>query len=533
MLLILFFLLILSVDSNKTLYEAYSSYNGYSSQTKSIGTGECYLPRKLLISELLEVDNFSDSYLSHEQLLLALKISNISNAHYFLKANDLYSHIRQNSDSELSLSISYYKAKYNEYTNEYNFKSDSDLFQEYGLQLYQSRNEKFIIECGDYVVESFQKGISLLVTLKIFFHTKGDKILFVTKPEGEEENDYGGIENVLKVIEAKANKLNMQGDIEISYIQLGGNDTEIQELKNESGNRCSFSKISTCAQLLGQLGKYAKEELFQQFDKYPLNREILSLGNLVKIRFDSGHEIDIPQPKISESMITKQNYIFDLVNKLEYYQRNLNAFTHYPVYTGELIKYLKELETIHNNLLSSNVIECFTKIDEEVCNEIYNTFSQKLNQTKIEENINKELEIMKMYSVYIITLKDDMCLKGKMRWDDVHNLNIYMFPNGSGKEVVLENNEFQYKNAKVESDDDFSLDIIDGAFVFNFAVHNKKNKNMASVSCVEKNWEISKSFNVMKEEKSNPFYFDKYVSSMDPKPEEKETTNEEDKQKII
>ena len=126
-----------------------------------------------------------------------------------------------------------------------------------------------------------------------------------------------------------------------------------------------------------------------------------------------------------------------------------------------------------------------------------------------------------------------MCLKGKMRWDNVHNLNIYMFPNGSGKEVVLENNEFQYKNAKVESDDDFSLDIIDGAFVFNFAVHNKKNKNMASVNCVEKNWGISKSFNVMKEEKSNPFYFDKYVSSMDPKPEEKETTNEEDKQKII
>ena len=37
------------------------------------------------------------------------------------------------------------------------------------------------------------------------------------------------------------------------------------------------------------------------------------------------------------------------------------------------------------------------------------------------------------------------------------------------------------------------------------------NKNMAIVSCIEKTKKLSKSFNVAREDKENPFYFEKYV----------------------
>ena len=71
---------------------------------------------------------------------------------------------------------------------------------------------------------------------------------------------------------------------------------------------------------------------------------------------------------------------------------------------------------------------------------------------------------------------------------------------------------YKFGNIKVDDvNEDFSLDLSDGPFNFNIQVHNKKNKNMAIVSCIEKTKKLSKSFNVAREDKENPFYFKKYV----------------------
>ena len=98
-----------------------------------------------------------------------------------------------------------------------------------------------------------------------------------------------------------------------------------------------------------------------------------------------------------------------------------------------------------------------------------------------------------------------------MRWDKEYNLNMYMFPNGKGKGIAIYSSDFKFANTKVDDvNEDFSLDLIDGPFNFNIQVHNKKNKNMAMVTCIEKSKKITKSFNVIKEDKENPFYFEKY-----------------------
>jgi hypothetical protein len=88
-----------------------------------------------------------------------------------------------------------------------------------------------------------------------------------------------------------------------------------------------------------------------------------------------------------------------------------------------------------------------------------------------------------------------------------------MFPNGKGKGVAIYTSDFKFGNIKIDEDtEDFSFDLSDGPFNFNFHIHNRKNnKNMAMITCNESKKNVNTVFHVIKEEKDNPFYFNKYI----------------------
>ena len=110
-------------------------------------------------------------------------------------------------------------------------------------------------------------------------------------------------------------------------------------------------------------------------------------------------------------------------------------------------------------------------IEAAIAVDFYNT----TKETNIETNIITTLDTMKTYSIYPAVFKDDVCLKGKMKWDRPYNLNMYMFPNGKGKGIAIFSSDFKFGNIKVDDvNEDFSLDLSDGPFNFNIQVHNKK-----------------------------------------------------------
>lgn len=486
----------------QTLFSNYNNFNGYSTPKQSIVKAQCFFPSTIEKEETIKRDGLSSSF-TYNNLLKEMKLLNYTkNPQFILKGNNLMKHLQSIKDDDLSFSISYLLTKFNEYKVTYHMDTPESLLTAEGLKIYTNNKKNFSFLCGDNVITSYNKGIDLLYSIKLLFHTKEDKLLF----EGNQDQDYGEFKNILKKLENKIKSLNINGMIEIKYIQLGGNIDLFKNKTNPNGERCEFTKLSNCEETLKQLITYIEKEFLDQFQTYPLNYEILQVNEMVSVK----EFLDLPHFDLEPKIINSQDFILDFSNRYSYYLLYLQTVPYYPVYSELLNKYLRDTEDLLKLFYSVDLLSCF-EYANDTCVEIYGKFNDILNQTQLEGNIIKTISGMKKYSIYPTVFKDDLCLKGKMRWDKEYNLNMYMFPNGKGKGIAIYSSDFKFGNTKVDDvNEDFSLDLIDGPFNFNIQVHNKKNKNMAMVTCIEKSKKITKSFNVIKEDKENPFYFEKY-----------------------
>lgn len=486
----------------QTLFSSYNNFNGYSTSKKSIVKSECFFANTIEKGEIIRRDDLSSSF-TYNNLLEELKLLNYTkNPNFVLKGNNLMKHLQNIKDDDLSFSISYLLTKFNEYKVTYHMESREGLLTAEGLEIYTNNKKNFSFLCGDNVITSYNKGIGLLYSIKLEFHTKEDKLLF----EENQGQDYGEFQYILTKLANKINYLNINGMIEIKYIQLGGNTELFKEKINPNGEKCEFTKLSNCEDTLKQLMTYSDKEFLEQFKTHPFNYEIIQVNEMVSVR----EFLDLPQFDLEPNIRNSQDFILDFANRYNYYLLYLQTVPYYPVYSEPLNKYLRDTEDLLKLFYSVDPLSCF-EYANKTCVDIYAKMYDILNQTQLEANIIKTISGMKTYSIYPTVFKDDLCLKGKMRWDKEYNLNMYMFPNGKGKGIAIYSSDFKFANTKVDDvNEDFSLDLIDGPFNFNIQVHNKKNKNMAMVTCIEKSKKITKSFNVIKEDKENPFYFEKY-----------------------
>lgn len=487
----------------QSMWASYNHSLAYSTASQSVAKQPCYFSSTISKGETILRDNFY-SHLNFSNLLNELKLSSfLSNPNYLLNSNNLMKHLRSIEDDDLSFSISYIISKINEYTVGYHTTSKESLLTALGLELLEKEKKNFALLCGDSLLTSYNKGIMLLYSLKLNFHTKEDKELFIQ----DKIDDYGEFSTILTKLERKFNMLNLNGLLEIKYIQIGGNVEVFKNKTNPNGEKCEFTKLSNCKDTVNLLQNYFANDFLPQYENFPFSHDIISVNTFTPV----SDVLALPSFDLDAKIKNSQDYIVDFSKRYTYYLMYLQTVPYYPVYSEVLNKYYKDVEDLLKSFFSTNPILCF-EYANQTCVDIYDNFYNTTKETNIETNIITTLDTMKTYSIYPAVFKDDVCLKGKMKWDRPYNLNMYMFPNGKGKGIAIFSSDFKFGNIKVDDvNEDFSLDLSDGPFNFNIQVHNKKNKNMAIVSCIEKTKKLSKSFNVAREDKENPFYFEKYV----------------------
>ena len=498
-----------------SIFSLFTPDYGYSTVSGKLAEENCYFPITISSddSQIKIKNNFNTEQLTYTKLIEELELKEfISSPSYLFNGNNLMKYLQIIKDTELSFSISYLKSLSKTYQVDYNLNDQDILLNNKGKEIYNdsSLKDKFALLCGDSLITSYNKGISFIVSIKLSFHTKEDKELYISEDKLTDMK-YGPLNNALKVLEEKINKLGLNGIIEIFYFQLGGNkETTIDQVRFKNGEKCTFTKTIHCEEMINKIDKYEQDTFTEEyFNTNYLEHDILSINSLTQINSNILNIPSItPNSKIKEAM----DYFKDFINRYNYYYTYLQTVPYYPVYSELLNKYLKDTEELLKYFFSSEPINCFNHINDS-CVDLYTKISSLSAEKKIEEQLLNTLSTMKVYNVYTIVLKDNLCLKGKLKWDKVYNLNLYMFPNGKGKGVAIYTSDFKFGNIKIDEDtEDFSFDLSDGPFNFNFHIHNRKNnKNMAMITCNESKKNVNTVFHVIKEEKDNPFYFNKYI----------------------
>jgi len=144
----------------------------------------------------------------------------------------------------------------------------TDALGNIGKSVYAQGPNKFREVCGDQVIKQLGLGAGLYVTLRIEFHTHSDKETFSSNIDVT----LGDLGSASSSISSVISKYNLQANLELSALQIGGDITQIAKIFNNScGDHycitsCSFSNLSACQGIIDGVITYAMNNFPQQID---------------------------------------------------------------------------------------------------------------------------------------------------------------------------------------------------------------------------------------------------------------------------
>ncbi|NRA66733.1 MAG: hypothetical protein HRU19_19755 [Pseudobacteriovorax sp.] len=128
--------------------------------------------------------------------------------------------------------------------------------------------DEFRRRCGDRFVQQRIKGGGLFFTVKMQFEKATDKLKF----EAEVGSNISAF-NLATETSIAINKLNINGQLSINVLQLGGEVSELGQIIGTGGANagaiatCSFDNIDSCQRLITELADYASDEFPSQFQR--------------------------------------------------------------------------------------------------------------------------------------------------------------------------------------------------------------------------------------------------------------------------
>ena len=138
----------------------------------------------------------------------------------------------------------------------------------YGQTEYNTSLADFRDVCGDQYIQQITEGGAIIASLRLDFESKYQKSVFIEHTH----ESFLGIETASKTIEQIAIDYNLNGTLDFSAIQIGGDVGEIAEIFNASKSRyyinsCAIKNLTSCNEIIGGLLSYS-DDLFQHQINY-------------------------------------------------------------------------------------------------------------------------------------------------------------------------------------------------------------------------------------------------------------------------
>lgn len=174
-------------------------------------------------------------------------------------------YVRYVEDSTYSLSYYFYSQIELPYQLFNPTSYGKSALNSYGQGVYNSSIESFRELCGDKYIQQFQLGASLASTLKINFASQYEKSVFIEHVSAS----FLGIDVASSTIEKTAVQYSLNGNLELSALQVGGNAGQLAKIFNasEAGyytTSCAINDLKACNQIIEGILSYSSSNFAKQ-----------------------------------------------------------------------------------------------------------------------------------------------------------------------------------------------------------------------------------------------------------------------------
>lgn len=140
-----------------------------------------------------------------------------------------------------------------------------ELLNPTGQGAYQAGPEQFRLVCGDQIVTQVDEVAGLYYTMSVTFSSNYDKQTFTANAGAS----FGNIISVSGTVSTVAQKFNLNGEVTVSALQIGGNPSDLPLIFNKGQNgyyitSCSLQDLSACQSAVDGVLAYAQGSFLNQ-----------------------------------------------------------------------------------------------------------------------------------------------------------------------------------------------------------------------------------------------------------------------------
>lgn len=421
---------------NLTPISTITPASGYSSLLKSISKEKCYKPITISPCSSQIAEMKFDSYLSFSELMHKIKFDTRDyDLDFYFSNTTIYQFLRHAQNTFNSFSFSYLR------------RISTFVGMTYDKKEYNDKDEEYYQKCGDAFLFSYEIGFLLIYNVKVNFKTPKDRNKFVQYFEDDQIEEVS-FDSILYSIQKVLLKEEIEAEIDISSIQIGGKDHLINNDDNEEYpfniKHCSGLHIFKCESIIQRLADYMLNEVKEQFP-YENKRYYETKNFAPLLNYVIGEQIyEFPYSEIREGIQNRLFYQYDKFYKYYKFLYDLSIN-----YYGKIddVEYL--IEKI-KNLLNKYNIRYLHFFSKEIIR--YDTVIEDSLETQIKQFFDNW---KKQFYIHL-PLKDDFCLSPQQnnvnneflfKWDNSKNdsITIYLYTN------VLLKNKIRV-NAYIKSD---------------------------------------------------------------------------------
>jgi len=283
------------------------------------------------------------------------------NGNYGMFSDEMgFSYLRSVQDTPFSQSYSYYTISSSNVTVEFGSATGQGILTASGATIYQNgTNSYFGLMCGDRIVDSYQSGAMLLMSLKFDFESSITKEQFSAANKNVFANISPPITEVPSIIKTLSLDAQMSQMSIVAY-QAGGEPNELSKIlnKDSSGNfyilSCNAQNLDNCAFAALGMVNYTVNNFHTQFSFSPF-KNIYPLSNQFNTLPIEDFNLTAPSSLVTPDVENARLKLAQLYKENQYYQEKAsNILNNYPVPLDTQSSFYKSL-TNFSNVISNNI----------------------------------------------------------------------------------------------------------------------------------------------------------------------------------
>jgi len=297
--------------------------DGYNSDTQTPTRLTClkqYNAPLTTFGKVTEID-FSNA-ITFDRLQKALNIDVKANAKIGKFSADLSSsYAREIEENDYSISF-HYVEKVILGTKKLKIEDDgTNALNNMGKSKYARGGDEFRRDCGDEIIYQADLEAGIYVTLKVNFHNYTDKETFKASM-GMSIGSLGGASGSISSV---ISQYNLQANIEILAIQIGGNGSKLAEIFDQDCTTticpasCSLDKLDDCQKIIKGVVDYAAHDFSDQ-----LTLDNAAMTNLDHSLKFSSLDLNVGPSILNSTIIDARNELGSTYDNFRDYKLKVN-----------------------------------------------------------------------------------------------------------------------------------------------------------------------------------------------------------------